>query len=259
AREQFSGLGRGMVDLAFRRAGKTWTEDRLKGVLSRLARPSLDDVFVAVGRAELKPVDVVRALHPSYTEAGRTGARPDAKEAGWFGVRRAANLVFRRPGREAPEASEEASAIPIRGLQGDLPVRFAPDGGALPGDRIVGILTPGEGITIYPIQSPALSKFDDAPERWLDVRWDVDPDRRELFPARVAVTIANEPGALGIVAGAIGERGANIDKLRFTGGAADLRDLVIDVEVQDLQHLNDVIKDLKTRGKTVVNAERVHA
>ncbi len=53
-------------------------------------------------------------------------------------------------------------------------MRFAPNGGAVPGDRIVGILTPGEGITIYPIQSPALKDFEDAPERWLDVRWDVD-------------------------------------------------------------------------------------
>ena len=39
-------------------------------------------------------------------------------------------------------------------MPGNLPVSFAPNGGAVPGDRIVGILTPGEGITIYPIQSP---------------------------------------------------------------------------------------------------------
>ena len=55
-------------------------------------------------------------------------------------------------------------------------MRFAPNGGAVPGDRIVGILTPGEGITIYPIQSPALKDFEDAPERWLDLRWDMDDD-----------------------------------------------------------------------------------
>jgi hypothetical protein len=49
--------------------------------------------------------------------------------------------VFRVPGQKSAEALQ---SIPIRGLRGDLPVRFAP-GGALPGDRIVGILTPGEG------------------------------------------------------------------------------------------------------------------
>ena len=69
---------------------------------------------------------------------------------------------------------------------------FAPDGGAVPGDRIVGILTPGEGITIYPIQSPALSKFEDKPERWLDVRWDEEESTPRRFP--------------GAHRGAIGER-----------------------------------------------------
>ena len=48
--------------------------------------------------------------------------------------------------------------MPIRGVRGDLPVRFAPEG-AVPGDRIVGIMQPGTGITIYPIQSPALAGF----------------------------------------------------------------------------------------------------
>ena len=42
-------------------------------------------------------------------------------------------------------------AAPIRGVSGDLPVRFAEEG-AVPGDRIVGIVQPGSGITIYPIR-----------------------------------------------------------------------------------------------------------
>ncbi len=75
---------------------------------------------------------------------------------------------------------------------------FAPNG-AVPGDRIVGIMTPGEGITVYPIQSPALAAFDDQPERWLDVRWDVE-DSQALFPARIIVAAINEPGSLGAVA-----------------------------------------------------------
>ena len=52
----------------------------------------------------------------------------------------------------------------------------------MPGDRIVGIMTPGEGITIYPIQSTALKEFEDEPERWLDVRWDVDEQDAAAFP-----------------------------------------------------------------------------
>src|SRR5258708_11672527 len=46
------------------------------------------------------------------------------------------------------EPVRSTSAIPIRGINSDLPVKFAPNGGAVPGDRIVGIVSPGEGITI---------------------------------------------------------------------------------------------------------------
>ena len=79
-------------------------------------------------------------------------------------------------------------------------VRFAPDGGAVPGDRIIGIVTPGEGITIYPIQSPTLKDFEDTPERWLDVRWDMDDRTPQRFPARIAIQSVNEPGTLAQIA-----------------------------------------------------------
>jgi (p)ppGpp synthase/HD superfamily hydrolase len=104
----------------------------------------------------------------------------------------------------------------IRGLDGDLPVKFAPNGGAVPGDRIVGILTKGEGITIYPIQSPALTAFDDQPERWLDVRWDIEDTERHRFPAQIAVTAINEPGTLAQIAAVVGENDGNIDSISIT-------------------------------------------
>ena len=93
-------------------------------------------------------------------------ARPKSEGSGWFGLKKLTSVKFKVPG-----ISVAGPAIPIRGINGDLPVRFAPDGGAVPGDRIVGIVSPGEGITIYPIQSQALSAFEDKPESWLDVRW----------------------------------------------------------------------------------------
>ena len=94
---------------------------------------------------------------------------------------------------EEREAAAEMAApassysVPIRGANSDLPVRFAPEG-AVPGDRIVGILQPVVGITIYPIQSSALTAYDDQPERWIDVRWDIDARaERELLKSPLGV------------------------------------------------------------------------
>ncbi|NJL50636.1 MAG: bifunctional (p)ppGpp synthetase/guanosine-3',5'-bis(diphosphate) 3'-pyrophosphohydrolase, partial [Blastochloris sp.] len=141
---------------------------------------------------------------------------------------------------------------PSAAINGDLPVRFAPEGGAVPGDRIVGILTPGEGITIYPIQSPALKAFDDEPERWLDVRWDIDGGGDQRFPARLKLTSLNEPGSLAQIAQVIGERDGNIDNIRMSRRSPDFTEVTIDVEVHDLKHLNAIIADL--RIKSVVSS-----
>jgi GTP pyrophosphokinase len=170
---------------------------------------------------------------------------------------KAIGLKFKWPGSSSQPADEKTNGIPIRGMRGDLPVRFAPKGGAVPGDRIVGILSPGEGITIYPINAEALSEFDDQPERWIDVTWDLDDDE-DRFPAQISVTALNEPGSLAQVAQVIGEAGGNIENIKMATQAADFTEMVIDLEVRDLKHLNGIISGL--RAKSVVSTvARIHA
>ncbi len=255
-RAQYAGLGRQIVARAFERAGKPYAEEKLKAVLPRLARVSIEDVLAAVGRGEMFSGDVVKALYPDFMEERKAAAaaRPRG-EAGWFGMKKAAGLIFKVPGERGDQ--QPRNSIPIRGLRGDLPVRFAPNGGAVPGDRIVGILTPGEGITIYPIQSPALTAFDEQPERWLDVRWDVEEGRHEFFPARIVITAINEPGALGAIATVIGDQAANIDNIVLRPLSADFREMTIDIEVNDLKHLNAIVSNLRTRS-VVSKVERVN-
>ena len=153
-------------------------------------------------------------------------------------------------------AVREAGALPIRGVGGDLPVRFAPEG-AVPGDRIVGIVQPGAGITIYPIQSPSLTAFDDQPERWIDVRWDIAEDDRERFPARISVTAINAPGSLAEIAQVIAANDANIHTLNMVRPAPDFTEMLIDLEVRDLKHLNRLISQLKENA-AVSEAKRVN-
>jgi RelA/SpoT family (p)ppGpp synthetase len=251
-RTQYVGFGRRMVERLFQRAKKEYSDEKLQGALPRLARASIDEVMAAVGRGEMKASDVARAMYPDYKEE-RTARAPMPKaESGWFGLRYAKSLIFKVP------EGETDGAIPIRGVGGDLPVRFAPNGGAVPGDRIVGIMTPGEGITIYPIQSPALKEFEDTPERWLDVRWDVEEQSPQRFPAQVKVNSVNEPGSLAQVAQVIAENDGNIDNIRMTRRAPDFTELTIDLEVYDLKHLNAIIAQLKAK-KVVAKAERVNA
>ncbi len=250
SRVQYAELGRRIVERLCQRAKREYSDEKLTGALPRLARTSIDDVFAAVGRNEIRPSDVARAMYPDYKEERIAAVPPPKSESGWFGLRRGKAVMFKVPAEQA-----EAS-IPIRGINSDLPVRFAPNGGAVPGDRIVGIMTPGEGITIYPIQSPALKEFEETPERWLDVRWDMDERTPQRFPARVAVQSVNEPGTLAQIAQVIAEHDGNIDNIRMERRSPDFTDCTIDLEVYDLKHLNAIIAQLRAK-KVVAGAERV--
>jgi (p)ppGpp synthase/HD superfamily hydrolase len=163
------------------------------------------------------------------------------------------NLKFRLPGwtgataepvpalAGAPAAGLQS--IPIRGLTGDLPVHFG-EGGAVPGDKIVGILTPERGIEVFPIHSPKLKAYDDH-GGWIDVAWDIDESRHERFATTILVMTLNQPGSLAQIAQVIGGSDGNIDNVRMVARAADFTQMEIRLEVWDLDHLNDIMAGLK--------------
>ncbi|GJD74233.1 RelA/SpoT family protein [Methylobacterium goesingense] len=260
-RRQYAGLGRQILDRAFERAAKSFSEDKLRGALPRLARQSTEDVFAAVGRGEMFSGDVVRAVYPDHKDERRGAPARLPQPASTDGAGRLSLAKDQTMRLTFPEGSTSdigrTDGIPIRGLDGDLPVSFAPNGGAVPGDRIVGILTPGIGVTIYPIQSAALAAFDNEPDRWLDVRWDVEAGTSERFPARLAMQSINEPGVLAQIAQVIADHDGNIDNVSMKRKTQDFTQVVIDLSVWDLKHLNAIIAEL--RGKRTVNkVERVN-
>jgi RelA/SpoT family (p)ppGpp synthetase len=254
-RKQYAGLGRRLVERLCQRAKIDYSDERLQAALPRLARASIEDVMASVGRGEMKASDVARAMYPDDGEE-RLAKMPlpatvKQDSSSWFGFKRSKPVKFNVP------ASPDNTAIPIRGINNDLPVRFAPNGGAVPGDRIVGILSPGEAVTIYPIQAPALKDFEDAPERWLDVRWDVDERTPQRFPARLTVQSVNEPGSLAQITHVIAEHDGNIDNVRMTRRSPDFTEMLIDLEVFDLKHLTAIIAQLRTKP-VVAKVERVN-
>jgi GTP pyrophosphokinase len=145
--------------------------------------------------------------------------------------------------------------MPIKGLIPGMAMHFARCCHPLPGDRIVGIVTTGKGVTIHTIDCETLETFADTPERWLDVSWGEGPDSPESHIGRLNVTISNEPGALGTLSTVIGQNGGNITNLKITSRSLDFWDMMLDVYVQDTRHLNNVIAALRATP-VVASVER---
>lgn len=240
-RKQYAGLGHRILERTFERAGKIFSRDVMRPALHRLGQKDVEDAVAAVGRGEISSLDVLRAVYPDHQDE-RVTVKPSSDD-GWFHMNSASGMAFRLPG-QVKGTEAETGVLPIRGLNGALEVRFAPSG-AVPGDRIVGIMDDGQqGITIYPIQASALQKFDDEPERWIDVRWDLDWANKTRFSARILINAINEPGTLAKVAQVIATQDVNIGSLSMVRVAIDFTEMALDLEVWDLRQLNQLLSQL---------------
>ncbi len=227
-RKQFSGLGREIVEKLLERQSHPFVEKELVKAVPRLGHKNVDDALAAVGRGELSALDVLKAL----------GLTVDEKEV----------RAMRRKVSARKEMGQGKFSLPVRGAAANMALKIHLVTGAVPGERIVGITTPGEGITIYPIFANALELFDQEPERWVDLAWGI-VEEGQRFPARINISLINEVGALAQVAQVIGENGGNIDELQLIKreGVRDFFDLSVLLEVFDNRHLNDIMKALKSK------------
>lgn len=260
-RKQFLEIGEMVLKRAFQRAEKAYSFGKIESALHRFSQETAEDVIVAVGRGELNSQLVLEAVFPDISQEvmerrhTHTGRRA-APEEGWFNFGKVASLKFRLFPKAGPASvDDDLAKLPVRGHKDGVAVDYS-IGGALPGDRIVGIVMPGEGINIYPIQSPLLEQFDNELDRWIDVAWDIDEKDETLFMARISVTAVNEPGCLAQIAQLIGDANGNIDNIRMTEKAVDYSEMLIALEVWDLKHLNEIIAGLKTLS-VVNDVERV--
>jgi len=230
-RQQYLDLGKAILQKAFRQEGHEYAEKALDEVLRRFDRATREDLVVAVGEGVHTGREVVHAIFPVKTE-------------------QSSKVVALTPRARGKKASE--NAVPIRGLIPGMALHFAGCCHPLPGDRIVGIVTTGKGVTIHTIDCETLDTFAETPERWLDVAWSDDGDADRAHLGRISVTLGNEPGSLGSLTTVIGKSGGNITNLKITNRSLDFFDILVDIEVQNVRHLTNIIAAL--RATPVINS-----
>ncbi|WP_435640501.1 RelA/SpoT family protein [Micavibrio aeruginosavorus] len=230
-RDEYATLGRAMLQKVFQAEGYEYSEKGLSGVMGQFRGAEVtDDILAGIGQGNFVARDVFRAIFPSHKAApARKPNEMDVNEAG---------VTSRK-------TESSSRPMPIKGLIPGMAVHFARCCHPLPGDRIVGIVTTGKGVTIHTIDCETLENFADTPERWLDVSWGDGPDSPESHIGRIDVTIANVAGALGTISTVIGKNGGNITNLKITNRSLDFWDMILDVYVNDIKHLNNIIAALR--------------
>ena len=246
-REQYLSLGKSLLHKAFNEAGEAMTEKGLHDVLANFKQQSIDDLYAAVGAALVPARDVVHAVYPGLK------SRAHKASADVVPIARARARL-----REGGEAPQEDPSIAVRGLIPGMAVHFARCCHPLPGDRIVGIITTGKGVTIHTIDCETLESFAHQPERWIDVGWQGSTDNGSKYVGRLRVTVENRTGTLSSLSTVIARNDGNIINLKITNRSSDFFDMLLDIEVSDARHLADITAAL--RATPAINAvERARA
>ncbi len=248
-REQYIQLGRSLLDKAFHEEGYEVTDKGLDGVKTNFKQASVDDLVAAVGAGLVGAREVLTAVYPGLKQPRKPGG------ADVVPISRARAKAGAKTGKPAEGGRGRGAAgqIAIRGLIPGMAVHFARCCHPLPGDRIVGIITTGKGVTIHTIDCATLESFSEAPERWIDVGWDsVTEGEGGVYTGRLKITVANQPGSLSSLSTVIARHEGNISNLRIVNRSMDFFDMVIDVEVSDVKHLADITAAL--RATPAINA-----
>ncbi len=224
-RDEYIKLGRAMLDRAFMEEGYEFSNKAITNVLDIFNLAKADDLSADVGAGHLTGREVVEAVYP-----GTRNKKTDE------------NVV---PLSQARNKANKGGGVSIKGLIPGMAVHYADCCHPLPGDRIVGIVTTGKGVTIHTIDCETLEDFAGAPERWLDISWDVNNGSQDIHVGRIHLTVLNVPGSLGDLSTLIARNEGNISNLKITNRSPQFFDMVIDIEVRDVKHLTNVIAALR--------------
>ena len=233
-RDEYLKLGRAILDRAFQDEGHKYSKKSVTEVAKVFHLQSADDLCAEVGAGNYTGRYIVEAVYP--------GTRKKNKDEKIIPL---AQARTRQAKGKRGVGDTDQPGVSIKGLIPGMAMHLANCCHPLPGDRIVGIVTTGKGVTVHTIDCETLEEFVDASERWLDVSWDVNKEAVEVHVGRIHVTVLNVPGSLGDLSTVIASNNGNISNLKITNRSLQFFDMLIDIEVRDVKHLTAVIAALR--------------
>ncbi|MGH9143212.1 MAG: RelA/SpoT family protein, partial [Vicinamibacterales bacterium] len=221
-------LGRKLFDKETRRYDlnpKTMVEGELFAkALTDFAVGKADDLFAAIGYGKIQAKQLLVRLVPvdSLREKPPEGA--------------VASVVRRVLG-----SGEEK--IKVKGFD-DLMVFRARCCSPIRGEKIVGYITRGKGVSVHSATCPNVVNLLYDPERRIEVEWDKS-DAVARYTVKLTMEVEDRKGLLAAVSAKIAGINTNIKNMEARTGDAQNARIDVTIEISDLKHLEKVIKSLR--------------
>lgn len=234
-RTHFIESARTMFNNTCKEYGLTFTDNDLKPVLERYKQNTPEDLLAVIGEGIVPFTEVFHLIHPEQK----------------LKLKRAISFF-----KKAKTEPKNDKSMPVTGLIPGIALNFAKCCHPVPGDKIVGIVNTGKGVTIHTQDCPVLEKFADEPERWLDVSWNEDIVKNKAMPVRVKISLEDKPATMPELLGIISKHNAavtNFSTLTKSGGWSEI---YLDIEVKNAEHLDVLLQAIRSY-KAVSYAVRV--
>jgi GTP pyrophosphokinase len=230
-------LGRRLFDKEARRFGVDKvraTDEAIAAISGEYGAPKPDDLFAAIGYGKLTAKAVLTRLAGSDDLQERP---PDG----------AITSVVRRV------LGTGDQKIKVRGVD-DLMVFRARCCNPIRGEKIVGYITRGKGVSVHAATCPNVLNLLFDPERRIEVEWDRSADALP-YSVRLKIAVADRRGILADVSSRVSDINTNIRDVEATVDADHRGSIRMTVEISDMKHLEKVMKSIRN-VEGVIDVER---
>ena len=235
-------IGRRLLESEFRRQGmapaRMFKSAELLDAARQLGFDSTDELAAAVGFGHMATSQVI----------GKLTAPSSAAQA-------PATAQERPAARKAVGGKSDDTGVQVKGSR-DLLMQLSRCCHPVPGDRILGYITRGRGLTIHAVDCPNLEALDYDKERLVEVEWDTAT--LSTHSVKMSIVAVDKTGVLANVSSAIAECHANISRAEIATREDQKAVLDFFVEVSDTRHLEQVLKAVE-RVDGVITARRMRA
>lgn len=232
-------IGRRLLESELRRHGlppaQALKSDQFLQIARQAGFDSPDELAAAVGFGHVATAQIVGKLIAPSSDAASAPAEPVASP--------------KTPGGQTDDN------VQVKGAR-DLLMQLSRCCNPVPGDRILGYITRGRGLTIHSVDCPNLEALDYDRARLVEVEWDTATPGQHAV--KIAVIAVDKTGVLANVSSAIAGCHANISRAEIITREDRKAELDFVVEITDTAHLNRVLKAIE-RVDGVITTRRIRS
>jgi GTP pyrophosphokinase len=236
-REEGINFGKTILEKALQQEGlgetNVFKSDQIAAIAKELSFHSVEDMIAQIGFGKISPRQVVGRLKPKL----------DMKADKSQGLVSKMVSRFRRPRTD--------HGIRVDGVS-DMLIHFAKCCSPLPGEKVVGFITRGRGITVHLASCGHIEKAD--PDRLVPVSWDTVG--KEAYPASLRVTSVERKGILADISTIISQKDANIIHAEIKTTVDNKGIAFFTLEVESYKQLQEIMSAIK-KVKNVLIVERI--